>query len=410
MNRTRVLFVTHSMLLGGAARSLDLLVRGLDPSRYECVIACIYPVPEVMDFHAAAGVRVVPAPGIGIFPHTTGGWLRFWNPRHLLALFRALAGYPGSVRATERLIAKERPDIVHLNSAVLSPAADGARRAGVALVWHVRESVVKGYFGIRRRWLSRKVHDLPDAAIFLSRDDMQQLGSSPTWHVVSNWTSFDPPPVDRSEARRRLGIASESRVILFLGGYSGIKGAAVLLKAMQRISEEVPDALCIMAGTTPPSQRLRARLARKVLPLVGVSSDYQKCEALLRGVHERVITLPFLEDTADVFAAADVMTFPATEPHFPRPVIEAFAHRLPVAASDIGPMKDLLDGGRRGVLVPPGDPVALARGLIRALTETDEMQSVAERAFAQGRSEFSPEAGVAAIEAIYQQVLARGIE
>jgi glycosyltransferase involved in cell wall biosynthesis len=398
------------MLLGGAARSLDLLVRGLDPSRYECVIACIHPVPEVMDFHAAAGVRVVPSPGIGVFPHTTGGWLRFWNPRHLLTLFRALARYPGWVRATERLISEVGPDMVHLNSAVLSPAADGARRAGVPFVWHIRESVVKGYFGIRRRWLSRKIHDLPDAAVFLSRDDMRQLGSSPTWHVIPNWTSFRLPPVARSEARRKLEIAPESRVILFLGGFSGIKGASVLLKAMQSISEEIPDALCIMAGVTPPSHRLRARLARKVLPLIGVSSDHQKCEALLQRVRERVITLPFLEDTADLFAAADVMTFPATEPHFPRPVIEAFAHRVPVVASDIGPLNDLLRGGRRGVLVPPGDPVALARGLVRALTGSDEIRAVAERAFEEGRSEFSPEAGAAAIEAIYQQVLARGIK
>jgi glycosyltransferase involved in cell wall biosynthesis len=179
---------------------------------------------------------------------------------------------------------------------------------------------------------------------------------------------------------------------------------------MQGVSEEVPDALCIMAGTTPPSQRLGARLARKVLPLVGISNEHQKCEALLRGVRERVVTLPFLEDTADVFAAADVMTFPATEPHFPRPVIEAFAHRVPVVASDIGPMKDLLDGGRRGVLVPPGDPVALARGLIRGLTETDEMRATAERAFEECRSEFSPETGVAAIEAVYQRVLTPGID
>ena len=407
MNRIRVLFITHSMLLGGSARSLDLLVRGLDPSRYECVIACIHPVPEVMDFHAALGVRVVPAPGIRAFPHTTGGWLRFWNPRHLLTLFRTVVGYPSSVRATERLIAEERPDVVHLNSAVLSPAADAARRTGIPSVWHIRESVVKGYFGIRRRWLSRKIHDLPDAAIFLSRDDMRQLGNSPTWHVIPNWTSFDLSPVDRSEARHRLGIAPRARVIIFLGGFSRIKGASVLLKAMRSISQEVPDVLCVMAGVTPPSQRLRARLARKVLPLVGVSSDYQKCEALLQEARDRVITLPFLGDTSDVFAAADVMTFPATEPHFPRPVIEAFAHRVPVVASDIGPMRDLLDGGRRGTLVPPGDPVALARGLIRALTETDEMRTAADRAFEEGRSEFSPEAGVAAIEAIYQQVLAR---
>ncbi len=410
MNRARVLFITHSMLLGGSARSLDLLVRSLDPSRYECVIACIHPVPEVMDFHAACGVRVVPAPRIRAFPHTTGGWLRFWNPRHLLTLFRTVVGYPSSVRATERLISEEHPDIVHLNSAVLSPAADGARRAGVPLVWHIRESVVNGYLGIRRRWLSRKIHDLPDAALFLSRDDMQHLGSSPTWHVIPNWTSFDLPPVDRSEARHRREIAPGARVILFLGGFSGLKGAPVLLKAMQRVTEEIPDAMCIIAGVTPPSQRLRARLARRVLPLIGISSDYQKCEALLQRVCDRVIILPFLADTGDVFAAADVMTFPATEPHFPRPVIEAFAHRVPVVASDIGPMKDLLDGGRRGVLVPPGDPVVLARGLVRALTETDEMRAAAERAFEEARSEFSPEAGVTAIEVIYEQVLARRIE
>jgi len=404
--RTRILFVTHSMVLGGAPRSLDLLVRGLDHDRFECVIACIHPTPEVMEFHLRSGVQVIAAPGIGEFPHTTGGWLRFWNPRHLIALTRSILRYRSSVAATLRLIEEVRPDIVHLNSVILAAAAEASRRSRTPLVWHIRESVVRGHLGLRRRWLRRKVQTLPDAAIFLSQDDMDRLGPrSPNWHVVPNWTPFDVGNPDRDGARQRLAIPQEARVILFMGGYNRMKGTDVLLRAMPLVRRDVPEATCLIVAVEPPSPRAAARVARAVLPFFGIRSDIQECERLL-SAGGPVITLPFLSDTSDIFAAADVLAFPAREPHFARPVVEAFAHHLPVVASDLGPMREITEEGVLGILVTPGRPDELADGLIRALSGDESVAAMTEQAFPAGLRRFSPEAGRVAIERIYAEVLA----
>jgi hypothetical protein len=115
------------MVRGGAPVSLDLLVRNLDPALYDCTIACIYPTREIVEFHEAAGVRVVAAPNIMDFPHTTGGWLRPWNPRQAFQLLRIGLGWRRSVRATEELIAELRPDVVYLNSLILPFSAESTR-------------------------------------------------------------------------------------------------------------------------------------------------------------------------------------------------------------------------------------------------------------------------------------------
>jgi glycosyltransferase involved in cell wall biosynthesis len=406
MARIRILFITHSGWLGGAPVSLDLLVRGLDRDRYEPVIACIRPNPEIMEFHARAGVTVVPAPDIRDFPHTTGGWLRLWNPRHVYALGRALAGYGGSVRATRRLIAEQQPDIVHLNSVVLAPAARAACGAGVPLVWHIRESVVAGHFGVRRRWLARQVRSLPDAAIFLSEDDMNRLGHSPRWSVIPNWVPFDEPAVNRTEARRSLGVPEGAEVVLFMGGFSRIKGTEVMLEAMKQVVRQIPDATCLLAGLGAPSTRLRARVASQLQELLGWRGYRERCKRLLADAGASIVWLPFREDTNSMFAAADVLAFPATEPHFPRPVIEAFAHRVPVVASEIGTIPLLVEDGRTGILVRPSDPDALAAGIVATLRTPDRAAERAEFAYVSARDRFSPQAGIGAVTALYEGVLA----
>jgi len=403
-DRTRVLFITHSMTLGGAPTSLNLLLESLDPERYECVVACIYPSPEVEEFHASTGAEVVAAHEIVDFPHTTGGWLRLWNPRHVIHLVRALVRYKSSVRATGSLIDQVRPDIVHVNSLILVAAAEGTHRAGVPLVWHVRESIVRGHVGLRRRWLANKVRTLPDAAVFLSEDDMRNMGvPRKNWRVVPNWTSFDPPFVDRGEARHRLAVSPDGLLVLLLGGFSRLKGADVLLRAWPAVKAAVPDARCVIAGVVRPSARPMAKVARLLLPVVGIRSDFQECERLLAGA-DGVVARPFRTGIGDLFAAADALAFPAKEPHFPRPVVESFAHRVPAVASDIGPMRDIMEAGSLGILVAAGSPQALADGLIRALTRTEEMEAMTDQAFREGKRRFSPAVGIASIEEIYREV------
>ena len=71
------------------------------------------------------------------------------------------------------------------------------------------------------------------------------------------------------------------------------------------------------------------------------------------------------------YDAADVFALPSLSEGSPRVVLEALGHSLPVVATPVGNIAELLDGGRRGVLVPMNDPLALAAGLARVIDEPE---------------------------------------
>jgi glycosyltransferase involved in cell wall biosynthesis len=410
MARTRLLCITHSMVRGGAPTSLDLLVRSLDPSRYECIIACIYPTPEILAFHEAAGVQVVPAPNIMDLPHTTGGWLRPWNPRQVLRLLRIGLGWRHSVRAAEELIEEVQPDIVYLNSLILPTAALAARRSGTKLVWQVRESVASGLFGVRRRWYERLLRTIPDAVIFLSQSDAQMFGlQNPNWWVIPDQSEFpeEIPVRDTTiAARRQIGLPETARVVLFLGGLSEIKGIFPLMRAVPLVRMEVPDAVFLIGGVHPHPSSSRFQLKARILALSGRKTSVAEAEEAIRRAGDGVVVAPFVDHPGTYLHAADILVFPSVVPHFARPVIEAFAYGVPVVASNIGGPDELVSDENTGLLTEPGNVTDLAAVLIRALTDRQLSRSLAERAFLEGKERFDLRVGTAQIDRLFREVLA----
>jgi glycosyltransferase involved in cell wall biosynthesis len=408
MARARILCITHSMLRGGAPVSLDLLVRNLDSARYDCTIACIHPTQEIMEFHEASGARLVATPEIMDFPHTTGGWLRPWNPREAVALMRIGLGWRRSVRAAEELIADERPDVVYLNSLILPSAAVATRRTGTNLVWHVRESVAQGVFGFRRRWYRKMLGNLPNEAVFLSRSDARRFGKQdPNWRVIPDQAKFsqDMPARDTVAAKRGLGLPETARVILYLGGFSEIKGIFPLMHSVPEVREAVPEAVFLVGGVHSRPTGRRYQLKSRILALFGSKTSFAEAEEAVARAGAGVVVAPFVDDPGRYLHAADLLVFPSVEPHFARPVIEAFAHGVPVVASAIGGPDDLVSDGSTGLLVEPGNARALAAALIRALSDPRLMRTFAEKAFVVGKERFDLEVGTAEMDRLFQEIL-----
>lgn len=126
------------------------------------------------------------------------------------------------------------------------------------------------------------------------------------------------------------------------------KGTHVLLQAMDRVLETLPDAELYVAG-------------RGELPTAGVSEQ----------VLEATTVLGWLDHSslATQYALADVTVVPSLNwDTFPNVCIESFASGTPVIASDIGGLSDVVTSGETGFLVPPGDPQALAGAILEVLS------------------------------------------
>lgn len=408
--RRRILYVVHSAGMGGAPISLRYLLEAMDRDRYEPVVACIHPVPEVMDAYRAAGAEVLHAPGISIFPHTTGGWDPLTSPLGAARAARTLRAFGPSARATEALVRRVKPDLVHLNSLVLAPSAAGAKAAGAKVVWHVRESVHPGHLGVRRRWLERALRRWADEAIFISHDDRRRLTGGSFGVVIPNFV--DHARFDRAlpgcPIRAELNVPADAPTVMFFGGVASLKGAHVLLPALLRARRTVPGLHAVIAGAEAPwSRSLVARAARAILPLVGSGTERQR---FLRaygegGMEGWVRLLPFRNDPERLIAASDLVVFPSTQPHFARPVIEAGAMAKPVVASRLGGVEELVDDGRTGILVPAGDPDALGDAIARVLSDPSLARRMGEAGYEASLEKYALRPNLERVMDVYDRLL-----
>ena len=174
---------------------------------------------------------------------------------------------------------------------------------------------------------------------------------------------FDPGgPQGRAEARRRLGIAPDAVVLLFVGRLQPLKGPDVALKAAAMLLETDPDlreTLRVVIVGGPSGQQERA------------DPDRMRDLAAHLGISDRVRFEPPCPqaELAQWYRAATVMLTPSHSESFGLVALEAQACGTPVVAASVGGLRTVVRDGASGVLVDGHDPADWAR-VIRRLVRT----------------------------------------
>jgi glycosyltransferase involved in cell wall biosynthesis len=163
-------------------------------------------------------------------------------------------------------------------------------------------------------------------------------------------------PHSKDECREKLGLPLNDEIILFLGTLGPHKGPDILLKAMPKIIKEIPNTKLIFVGGGTMREELE-RLCKKM------------------GVEKYVKFAGFVEEDLKPFyyRTADVFALPSTMRHesFGIVNLEAMACGVPIVASKIGGVPDVVKDKENGLLVPPKDSSALAEAIIYLLGNED---------------------------------------
>ncbi|MEY2567256.1 MAG: hypothetical protein QOE35_1785 [Actinomycetota bacterium] len=154
---------------------------------------------------------------------------------------------------------------------------------------------------------------------------------------------------DRGQARLALGLPAEGPVVAYVGALSGEKDLGSAIRAIGAIE----GVRLVVAGDGPDEAALRAE-AERAAP-------------------GRVHFLGSLDDVVPVYAAADALVLPSRTEGLPAAPIEAGLAGVPVVASAVGGIPEIVVDGVTGVLVSPGDVGALARGLRTAIAAAAQM-------------------------------------
>lgn len=190
---------------------------------------------------------------------------------------------------------------------------------------------------------------------------------------------------ERERARGRLGLGATDAVAACVARLEPVKGIDVLLDAWPAVEARVPGAALLLIGDGPERRALERRARRLRL--------------------ERVRFLGYRRDVERLLAAADVAVLPSRSEGFGQVILEAMAVGLPVVASRVGGIPEIVRPGTSGLLVPAEDPRALAEalgGLLREPGRRARMRTAALRTV----RHFELPAVAASLEGIYRSALA----
>jgi len=397
----RVLLVEHSETghVGGSLTGLLHLVRGLDRGRYDSTLL-LYEPKDVDAALAGTGCRVVVLPHVGTqnggppsrTPDTRSGTAAEMR-RAVGAVRRFVQKDLPRARALLPVFRAERPDLIHLGNGI-RPNLDGvvaARWAGVPVIAH-EKGLVK-YTPFDRIW----AHAV-DTTVCMTDAVRQHLiaqGVRGTrLAVVHDGLDLDGfrPTRDRAEMRAALALAPGDLAVGMAVNVQPWKGQDVTLKAVAALAPEFPTLRCVLAGgVVRGAEWFHERIV--------------ECVAA-QGLGERVRLLGSRNDVPDVLNALDVVVHASVTPEpFGRILIEAMSLGRPLVASAAGGVLEIVEDGRSGLLVPPGDAGAMTAALRRLLTDPALRASMGAAGRTRAHEHFSVERFARAMQDVYDQVL-----
>jgi glycosyltransferase involved in cell wall biosynthesis len=388
--RVKILRVIARLNMGGPALHVAYLTEGLTKRGYDTTLVSgsLARGEDSMAFVADAhGVQVVRIDELG----------REISPlRDLLATIRLA-----------KLIRRERPQILHTHTAKagtvgrVAALLAGSRKPPI-IVHTFHGHVLRGYFGPLRslffRLLERRLAAGTTALIAVSpqvRDDLVALGVAPRERVVVIRLGIEldervaPELNGRGESRRYLGIPGDRFAVGWIGRMTAVKRTDDVLIAFKRLRDGGVDAVLCMVGDGPDRLQLEQR-------------------AHELGVARNTVFLGYQEDVAPFYAAFDALVLPSGNEGTPVSVIEALAAELPVVATRVGGVPDVVRDGEDGFLVEAGATDDLADRLAQLAGDP----ALRARMGKQGRERVLPryavERLVEDIDELYRSLLSAG--
>jgi len=371
--RVRVMRVIARMNVGGPALQVSTLMRGLDAELFDHRLFAGSVGPDEADYidHCACDVPVTRIPALG----------RAVRPSDDL---RALAELTAAMR-------RFRPHIVHTHTAKAGAlgriAAVTARVPARVHTFHGH--LLHGYFSPAKtrlvvqteRLLARRCDRLLSVGTRV-RDDLLAAGiGRPEQYVVVPPGTALPSPPDRAEARKRLELPEHRPVVAYVGRVTRIKRPDRFLEVAREVRRAVPDAVFLVCGEG------------EQLPALAAVDDFGSALRLLG----------WRSDVETVYAAADVVLLTSDNEGMPLSLIEAGLAGVPVVATNVGSVAEVVRDRETGFLSATGS-AELARHTVRLLRDEELRSRVGIRAAAWTAQRFGAQRLVTDIHDVYASI------
>jgi len=375
-DRLRILLFNTAHRWIGEAAGTDLLARALVTRGHDVRVA----MPQggkLLSHLGSPTYEVIPLP---------------WRERG-----GGLGAHLSQYRAVRNLLAELRPHIVHVGRGQehWCVALSGASHRPCLV--RTRHVVLPMRQNTANRWLFRHRTDAVTAISAAAFEGLGTLGDllpPERRRVVAG--AVDTAHYARSkrseELRRDLGAGADTILVGLLGRWQRVKGPDVFLMAMGNLAREHPNVRAVLAGRKVTLENPKLRRYHD--------------EA---GIDGRIAYRGMVEDPAALIASMDIGVIASRGSEgFSRIAVEYMASGVPVVATRVGALPEIIRDGETGLLVPPEDAPALTHAIGRLILHPALRNSLAAQALAELTPRFAPARMAEEMEGVYRAALEAG--
>jgi glycosyltransferase involved in cell wall biosynthesis len=377
--KIRIAHLITNFAVGGAQDYLFQIVRGLDKSRFEPIVAGRMEGEWVSTLKSLEGVSSFNIPSLR----------RSISPYHdLRALFEI-----------KTFCEEQNIDILHTHSSKPGVVARlGGYLASVPAIVHTIHGFsfndfMPAWQRVMYIQIERFMSRFTTTLLLYSNADhatARKLGISATRSLEMFYYGIDfaplEPVADRKAVRENLGFSEDHRVIGFTGRFSEQKGLHILIRAFAQVQRLFPQSRLLLVGDGP----LRRQIEEEINA---------------HGLQDMVVITGFRSQISLLLSTMDVFVMTSFWEGLSRSLAEAMYAKLPVVATNVGGTADAIRNGETGWLIPPNDVNAAVRALTEALTSPEQSRELAENGYRWARQAFDPNTMNQRITRLYEDLV-----
>lgn len=361
-NKKKILFISHSAVIGGAEQCLLDLLSLIDADKFELLV--LIPSPGILQ-------NTIDNLGIKTFIYNIPWWIPRANEKNRWYFKKTLLGLPSRINSLRKLIKTESIDLVYTNTVTCIDAAIAAKLCKIPHVWHLHEILNNNIFlssyipvpCVRTLVGLLSIHIIVPSKAALS--NYISVFTNNKISVINNGVNLKCLEDLNllKQLKKQLNIPVQAIIIGIFGSIFDMKGQIDFVDAANLIVNRGYDCYFLIVGDGNRSylQELKERI-------------------FSYNLQNRIILTGYRNDVNKLLQLTDVVVSASWLECFPKIICEAMAAGKPIVATRCGGPEEQVVEGETGFLVPIKDPGRMANAIIKLLQNKDQLMVMGKKA------------------------------